>query len=91
MEDLALLDIHGDKISHTSDHFDQLYELAVKIIKEGKAYADDTEQAQVRGPLSSCLIFLVLPKNYLLASADVIFVVDARGAFQRYCIETPGR
>ncbi|KAI0950021.1 hypothetical protein AcV7_008616 [Taiwanofungus camphoratus] len=48
LEDLALLDIHGDKISHTSDHFDQLYELAVKIIKEGKAYADDTEQAQMR-------------------------------------------
>ncbi|KAI0957881.1 hypothetical protein AcW1_006130 [Taiwanofungus camphoratus] len=48
LEDLALLDIHGDKISHTSDYFDQLYELAVKIIREGKAYADDTEQAQMR-------------------------------------------
>ncbi|THH29089.1 hypothetical protein EUX98_g5103 [Antrodiella citrinella] len=48
LEDLALLDVHGDKISHTSDYFDQLYELAVKVIKEGKAYADDTEQAQMR-------------------------------------------
>lgn len=35
-------------MSHTSDYFDQLYELALKVIKEGKAYADDTEQAQMR-------------------------------------------
>ena len=47
LEDLALLDIHGDAISHTSDYFDQLYELAVKLIKEGKAYADDTVQMEV--------------------------------------------
>ncbi|KZT71351.1 glutamyl-tRNA synthetase [Daedalea quercina L-15889] len=48
LEDLALLDIRGDAVSHTSDYFDQLYELAVKMIKEGKAYADDTEQAEMR-------------------------------------------
>ena len=46
LEDLALLDIRGDAVSHTSDYFDQLYELAVKMIKDGKAYADDTEQAE---------------------------------------------
>ncbi|PCH37806.1 glutamate-tRNA ligase [Wolfiporia cocos MD-104 SS10] len=48
LEDLALLDIHGDVVSHTSDYFDKLYELAIKLIEEGKAYADDTEQAQMR-------------------------------------------
>lgn len=48
LEDLSLLEIHGDKISHTSDHFDTLYDLAVKLIKLGKAYADDTEQMQMR-------------------------------------------
>jgi len=47
LEDLELLDIKGDSVSHTSDYFDKLYELAVKMIKTGKAYADDTEQAQV--------------------------------------------
>jgi glutamyl-tRNA synthetase len=47
LEDLNLLDIKGDIVTHTSDYFDQIYELAVKIIKTGKAYADDTEQAQV--------------------------------------------
>ncbi|KAH9930661.1 glutamate-tRNA ligase [Fomitopsis serialis] len=48
LEDLALLDVKADAVSHTSDYFDQLYELAIKIIKEGKAYADDTEQAEMR-------------------------------------------
>jgi len=48
LEDLNLLDIHGDQVTHTSDHFDELYELAVKLIKDGNAYTDDTEQAQVR-------------------------------------------
>ena len=47
LEDLDLLDIKGDSVTHTSDYFDQIYELAVKMIKTGKAYADDTEQAQV--------------------------------------------
>ncbi|KAI0086418.1 glutamate-tRNA ligase [Irpex rosettiformis] len=48
LEDLALLDIHSDIVTHTSDYFDQLYDLAIKMIKEGKAYADDTEQAEMR-------------------------------------------
>lgn len=48
MEDLRLLGIEGDKVTHTSDYFDQLYDLAVKLIKEGKAYTDDTEQIQMR-------------------------------------------
>ena len=47
MEDLRLLGIHGDAVTHTSDYFNQLYKLGLEIIKSGKAYCDDTEQAQV--------------------------------------------
>jgi len=47
LEDLKLLNIQGDKVSHTSDFFDELYALAIRIIENEKAYADDTEQAQV--------------------------------------------
>ncbi|KAF8911025.1 glutamate-tRNA ligase [Gymnopilus junonius] len=48
LEDLKLLDIQGDAVTHTSDHFDTLYDYAIRMIKEGKAYADDTEQMQMR-------------------------------------------
>ncbi|EXJ68849.1 glutamyl-tRNA synthetase [Cladophialophora psammophila CBS 110553] len=41
-EDVALLGIQPDMISYTSDYFDQIDEYCVKIIKAGKAYADDT-------------------------------------------------
>ena len=47
LEDLKLMEVQGDIVTHTSDHFNTLYGYAVKFIKEGKAYADDTEQQQV--------------------------------------------
>lgn len=54
------MDIKGDTISHTSDYFDQIYELAIKTIEAGKAYTDDTEQAQVSilGTVFRCSWFL---------------------------------
>ncbi|KAL0066493.1 glutamate--tRNA ligase [Marasmius tenuissimus] len=48
LEDLELLDIKGDLVTHTSDYFDQLYELAIKLIQSGKAYTDDTEREKMQ-------------------------------------------
>lgn len=48
VEDLRLLGIKGDRITYSSDYFDEMYELAVKMIKEGKAYCDDTPLEQMR-------------------------------------------
>lgn len=62
MEDLQLLDIHGDQVSHTSDFFDKIYTYAIQLIKEGKAYSDDTEQAQVR---LQCTLLVSLPNFWL--------------------------
>ncbi|KDR81710.1 hypothetical protein GALMADRAFT_221575 [Galerina marginata CBS 339.88] len=48
LEDLGMLNIQGDLVTHTSDHFETLYTYAVKLIKEGKSYTDDTLQLQMQ-------------------------------------------
>lgn len=48
IEDLQLAGIKPDILSYTSNYFDQLYNFALQMIKEGKAYCDDTEQLQMR-------------------------------------------
>ncbi|KAJ7378547.1 Bifunctional glutamate/proline--tRNA ligase [Desmophyllum pertusum] len=42
LEDLKMLEIKPDMFTHTSDHFDTIMMYADKMIREGKAYADDT-------------------------------------------------
>ncbi|KAJ1915433.1 glutamate--tRNA ligase [Mycoemilia scoparia] len=42
--DLATLGIKGDVTSFTSDYFDVIYDYAIRIIKKGLAYVDDTDQ-----------------------------------------------
>jgi len=48
VEDLALMGIKPDQRSHTSDYFQELYEYCVRMLKEGTAYADDTDQETMR-------------------------------------------
>lgn len=43
-----MLGIKADLMSHTSDHFQTIYDHAVRLIKAGKAYTDDTPQEQMR-------------------------------------------
>ncbi|EER19379.1 glutamate--tRNA ligase, putative [Perkinsus marinus ATCC 50983] len=42
IEDLGMLGIHGDQLTHTSDNFPLLQKYMEKMIKMGKAYVDDT-------------------------------------------------
>ena len=44
VEDLALMGIKPDKVSHSSDYFQEMYDYCIQMLKEGKAYADDTEK-----------------------------------------------
>ncbi|ELR08893.1 hypothetical protein VC83_01786 [Pseudogymnoascus destructans] len=48
IEDLALMGIKPDKTSYTSDYLQVLYEHTIRLITEGHAYADDTEQEKMR-------------------------------------------
>ncbi|KAF9877177.1 glutamyl-tRNA synthetase [Colletotrichum karsti] len=48
VEDLAMMGITPDALSYTSDYFDYLYEICVRLIKEGHAYADDTDMETMR-------------------------------------------
>ncbi|CAA9995880.1 unnamed protein product [Nesidiocoris tenuis] len=43
LEDLKLLQVSYDRFTHTSDYFDLMLELCEKLIKDGKAYVDDTD------------------------------------------------
>mmetsp|Transcript_31597 Transcript_31597/g.82458 ORF Transcript_31597/g.82458 Transcript_31597/m.82458 type:complete len:685 (-) Transcript_31597:53-2107(-) len=42
LRDLKTLGVQHDVLSHTSDHFEDLLKRCEKMIKEGKAYVDDT-------------------------------------------------
>ncbi|KAJ8102631.1 tRNA synthetases class I, catalytic domain-containing protein [Lipomyces tetrasporus] len=48
LEDLELLGIKGDAVTYSSDYFQQMYDYCVQMIKDGKAYADDTPVEQMR-------------------------------------------
>lgn len=46
-EDVRWLGFQWDKLCFTSDYFQQLYDWAVKMIKEGKAYVDDQSSEDI--------------------------------------------
>jgi len=48
MADIQWLGFHWDGLYYASDYFDQLYEWAVRLIKEGKAYVDDLTADEIR-------------------------------------------
>ena len=48
IEDLALMGIHADEFSYTSDYFQYLYDQCIDLIEKGLGYADDTDQETMR-------------------------------------------
>jgi len=48
LKDVRWLGFEWDGLYYASDYFDQLYEFAVKLINEGKAYVDDLSAEEIR-------------------------------------------
>jgi glutaminyl-tRNA synthetase len=48
MKDVRWLGFDWDGLYYASDYFDQLYEWAIKLINEGKAYVDDLSAEEIR-------------------------------------------
>lgn len=48
LEDLRLMGITGDIVTHTSDYFGRLLDLGEQMLREGTAYVDDTVQEVMR-------------------------------------------
>jgi len=48
MEDVKWLGFHWDGLFYASDYFDQLYQWAIQLIKDGKAYVDDLSADEIR-------------------------------------------
>ncbi|CAJ0594245.1 unnamed protein product [Cylicocyclus nassatus] len=47
-EDLAMLNVKPDRWTHSSDHFEKMLEMCEKLLREGKAYVDDTDTETMR-------------------------------------------
>lgn len=57
--DLSLLGVTPDRITYSSDYFQQMYEACIGLIKSGKAYADNTvkevmQDQRMKGIVSAC-------------------------------------
>ena len=48
MKDVRWLGFEWDRLCYASDYFDQLYEWALKLIRDGKAYVDDLSADEIR-------------------------------------------
>lgn len=48
LRDLHTLDIHPDRVTYTSDYFEQTQDYMIKLIEMGLAYADDTAAEEMK-------------------------------------------
>ena len=46
-EDIKWLGFHWDNVYYASDYFQQLYDFAIRLIKEGKAYVDEQSAEKI--------------------------------------------
>lgn len=59
IRDTAVLGVTYEKLTHTSDYFPEMLDLAERLIKKGSIYADDTPLEQMRAVKTSSVIGLL--------------------------------
>ena len=65
-EDIEWLGYHWNNIYYASDYFQQLWDFAIQLIKEGKAYIDEQTSEQIASHSSFSIITLQTYKFYFI-------------------------
>lgn len=83
-DDLKVLGIVPDRISHTSDYFDLLQDKMRELIRLGKAYADDTPHEQMKNERFNG----VASKHREMTVDDTLKIFEGllRGENKEWCI-----
>lgn len=83
LEDVEMLEIKPDMFTHTSQYFDLMLELCEKLLKEGKAYVDDTEAELMKQQREQRI------ESANRNNCNYFFAVIAKGAGEResyFCV-----
>lgn len=84
LEDLKLLKITDFTLSHSSDHFDKIFEYACQLIKNGKAYVDDTDLETMRQQRTDG----IPSKNRDISPEESLKIFEGmkNGEYENYCL-----
>ncbi|CZT49480.1 probable glutamate--tRNA ligase [Rhynchosporium secalis] len=86
VEDLKMVGIKPDKTSYTSDYLEDLYQYGIRMIKEGHAYADDTDQETMRAERMDGIASKNREKSIENNLAIFETMKDGTDAGRKYCI-----
>ncbi|CZS99485.1 hypothetical protein WAI453_002505 [Rhynchosporium graminicola] len=86
VEDLKMVGIKPDKTSYTSDYLEDLYQYGIRMIKEGHAYADDTDQETMRAERMDGIASKNREKSVEDNLAIFETMKDGTDAGRKYCI-----
>jgi len=84
LDDLKLLKITDFKLTRSSDNFDLIFDYACQLIKEGKAYVDNTDLETMRQQRTDG----IASKNRDLPSEESLRIFNgmSKGEYKDYCL-----
>lgn len=85
LEDVAMLEIKPDMFTHTSQYFDLMLEYCEKLLKEGKAYVDDTEAELMKSQREQKIESANRTNCKSLYSRSFLFLTTFNTFLYQYC------